>query len=204
VTNSIGSDNSDIKLREEKVLDMQRMLHANARRLLDYVSGKIPADLRSFVDPQDVLQDTFFEAFQRIGDFTPIGDEASYRWLVTIARHRVLALIRMQRASKRGGGRDRVDDVENVVALLQDLAVYTRTPSQSAMSHEIAAAVQKSMRQIEPHFREVIQLRYLEGLSAKQSAERMGRTEGAIFMLCNRGLKAMKEQLQAGALISYG
>jgi RNA polymerase sigma-70 factor (ECF subfamily) len=200
VTETIKPDDCGAKCTDDKSLQLQRMLYAHSPRLLDYLSHKIPADLRGFLEPQDVLQDTFFEAFQRIGEFEPQGADSSYRWVVTIARHRLLALIRMQRSTKRGGGRNRLQDVDGVVSMLQELAVYSRTPSQSAMSHENAAAVQKSMSRIEPQYREAIQLRYIEGLSVKQSAARMGRTEKAIFALCIRGLNALKKQLQAGAI----
>ena len=204
MSEAIDPEDDNIRAHEDKSLQLQRMLHEHAARLLDFVSGKLPADLRSFVEPRDVLQDVFFEAFQRIGEFEPRVNNAAYRWLVTIARHRVLALIRMQRASKRGGGRgafEGVKDVDGVESMLEELAVYTRTPSQSAMSHELAAVMQKSMSRIEPQYKEVIQLRYIDGLSVKQSADKMGRTEGAIFMLCSRGLKSLREHLvEAGGL----
>ncbi len=200
---AINPGKTEVTASGDKSLELQRMLHAHAARLSAYLNGKLPPDLRSVVDSRDVLQDVFFEAFQRINEFEPRGDDASYRWLVTIARHRVLALIRMQRASKRGGGRAGLKDSENVAnveSMLEELAIYSRTPSQSAMSHEVAAVVQKSMSRLEPQYREAIQLRYIDGLSVKQSAERMGRTEGAVFMLCGRALKSLKEHLlQAGA-----
>jgi RNA polymerase sigma-70 factor, ECF subfamily len=200
VKNLPVSENDSINMHADKSLEMQRMLHANTDRLLAYLKHKFPPDLRSFIEPQDVLQDTFFEAFQRINDFQPRGEDDSYRWLMAIARHRLLACLRMQRASKRG--RIKIEEVDDVIAVLDELMVYSRTPSQSAMSHEIAAAIYASMSRIEPHYREVIQLRFINGLSIKQSAERMGRTEGAILMLCDRGLKALKVQLKSIALVN--
>ncbi len=184
-----------------KAVELQRILHLHAPRLLRYLQEKLPADMRAFVEPQDVLQDTFFEAFQRINEFEYRGEDAAYRWLVVIARHRMLALIRMHGAAKRGV-RERIDGDQDVVPMLGEMAVYHRTPSQSAMSHEIAAAVSESMSRIEPQYREAIRLRFLEGLSIKQSAERMGRTEGAILMLCNRGLGALREQLRLLSLLT--
>ena len=66
------------------------MLHEYTPRLLAYLQRHLPPELCRIVEPQDVLQDTFFEAFQRVADFRPDGDDAAYRWLVTIARNRIL------------------------------------------------------------------------------------------------------------------
>lgn len=158
--------------------------------------------LRGYVEPQDVLQDTFFEAFVHIDQFDPRDESAVYDWLAMIARHRMLDLIRMHRSDKRGGGRERFGDADDVIAILQSLAIYSRTPSQSAMSHEAAVVVSESMSRLEPQYSEVIRLRFLEGLSIKQSAERMGRTEAAITMLCNRGLSALRQQLRMISLLT--
>jgi RNA polymerase sigma-70 factor (ECF subfamily) len=173
------------------------MLHQYAPRILEYLQRQLPAELRRIVEPQDVLQDTFFEAFQRLEDFTPDGDEAVYRWLVTIARNRVVSLLRMQRRLKRGGGRGRQAEHSDVLSLLEQLLVYSRTPSQSAMSHDLVLAVQSSIDRLPESYRDVIRCRFLEGLTIKETAARMGRTEGAILMLCNRGLRALKEQMEA-------
>jgi RNA polymerase sigma-70 factor (ECF subfamily) len=189
-------------MNEVQSQELQRMLEANAARLLDFINRKMPPDIRRSVEAQDVLQDTFFEAFQRIGQFSADGEEAAFRWLVTIARHRILAIIRSQRSAKRGGRLGRIEENGDVVALLQDLAIYSRTPSLSAMSHEVAAAVQRSISKIEAPFREIIHLRFVEGLSHRESAARLGSTENAIGVLCHRALKALRVHLEALAIVT--
>jgi RNA polymerase sigma-70 factor (ECF subfamily) len=181
-------------------LVLQRLLHSYSSRLLSYINLQLPIDVRGVVSAQDVLQDVFFEAFQRLAEFRPQGEDSSYRWLVTIARNRVVDVVRSQRRAKRGGKR-RKDQFDDVEGFLEQLAVYSRTPSQSAISHEIASSVQQSVNSLEPHYRQVISFRYLEGLTIKQTAERMGRTEGAVMMLCNRGLKALKLQMETASLL---
>jgi RNA polymerase sigma-70 factor (ECF subfamily) len=188
---------------DAKATRLQELLHVHSQRLLGYITAKIPAELRAYVETQDVLQDTFFEAFQRIAEFEPRTEDGGYAWLVTIARHRMLAIIRMRRAAKRGANAQmHFQGDDDVIQILQSLAIYSRTPSQSAMSHEVALAITESMSRIEPQYREVIQLRFLEGMSVKQSAERMGRSEAAILSLCRRGLDAMREQLRAVSLVA--
>src|SRR5580658_10140249 len=95
--------NSDDAVPEKpgNVEGLAAILHAHSDRLLTYLTRQMSSDLRSFVEPQDVLQDTFFEAFQRSDEFQMQGEDSVFRWLVTIARHRMLAIIRMRRSSKR-------------------------------------------------------------------------------------------------------
>jgi len=162
-----------------------------------YLDRQIPSELRSFIESQDVLQDTLFEAFQRADQFVPDGDDAVFRWMATIARRRVAALLRMQRALKRGGKREAAENLSEVVEALEELARYERTPSRSAMAHEMASAIQDSISRLEPQYRDAVRLRYVDGLSIKEVSGRMRRTEGAILMLCNRGLKALKADLQS-------
>jgi DNA-directed RNA polymerase specialized sigma24 family protein len=38
-------------------------------------------------------------------------------------------------------------------------------------------------------------LRYLEGLRVAEVAKRIGRSEGAVHMLCTRGLQSLREEL---------
>lgn len=184
---------------QSSIMELQAALHAIGDRLQDYVKRQMSADLRGFVEPQDILQDTIFEAFQRSGEFRLLGEGSAYRWLATIARHRILALLRMKHALKRGGKRPDSGAFGGVVGALQELAVYTRTPSQSAMSHEMAKVVQESMISLQTSYREALQFRYIDGLSVKQIANRMGCTDGAVLMLCNRGLKALKAKMESAS-----
>jgi RNA polymerase sigma-70 factor, ECF subfamily len=179
---------------------LQAILHAHSNRLLAYLTRQMSSRLRRFVEPQDVLQDTFFEAFRRSHEFQLQGADSVFRWLVTIARHRMLAIVRMQRSLKRGGQAAEKDGFASVVGFLEELAVYHRTPSQSAMSHELVSVIQQAINALEPQYCRAIQLRYIEGLTVQEAADRMGRTGGSILMLCNRGLAALKVQLQAASL----
>src|SRR6185295_11476983 len=80
---------------------LERLLHVHRERIQQYVERHLPPELRDAIDAQDVLQDTFAAAFRRIGSFKPSGEDAGYRWLVTIARNRIINLVRFVRAAKR-------------------------------------------------------------------------------------------------------
>lgn len=175
---------------------LQRLVHSHGAELIRYIDKHIPDDLRRLVEPQDIVQDTYFEAFQRIAEFAPQDDQAGVRWLKTMARHKLIDMMRINRALKRGSGRI-AEEVRYgpVIALLQDLAVYGRTPSRSAASHEFLAAVQESLGRLEPDQRLAVQYRYIDCLSFREAAEKMNRSEGAMRMLAMRGLDALRAEL---------
>jgi RNA polymerase sigma-70 factor (ECF subfamily) len=177
----------------EPARELQRLTRLHGAELSHYAQRLIPTDLRRTLDPQDVVQDVFFEAFQRLAEFTSHDPDSARRWLKTIARNRLTDLVRRHRAAKRGSGQ-LIEEVHHgsVIALLQDLAVYERTPSRSAVSHEMLALMLKLLDRLEPDQKQAIRLRYIQGLSFNDAAERMGRTDGALRMLVSRGLRAIR------------
>jgi len=178
---------------------LQRLFYLYHKRLLSYVTKHMPEELQQQAEPQDVLQDTFFEVTRRITDFKQDGDQAFFRWIATIARNRIIDLSRMARSLKRGGGRGQINDEETLVQLLEQLAVYSRTPSRSAAAHEFMASFESSLARLSELHQQAIRLRYIDGLSADQAAEKMRRSKGAFHMLCNRGLKALRIELQSAS-----
>ena len=177
-------------------------LRSHGRTVLDYVTRHIPDDLRGWLDPQDVLQETFFDAF-RSSDSFPIGDpDAAARWLMTVARNRLVGHLRRRRAEKRGGGvaDRRIGLGDSLEGMLHELGVYSRTPSRSAVARELFSAVDEALDQLPSDYAQVIRLRHIQGLSQKDTANRMGRSEKAIERLCSRGLAELRIKMRSASL----
>ena len=169
--------------------------------LLRYITKKIPDDIRRTIEPQDILQDVYFEVFRKMESFKATEPGMALRWMLRIARNRLIDLVRLTGAAKRGGGRQTVlaesGSDDSVVKLLQDLSVYERTPSRSAAAHELLAAVQQCLNRLPPDYREALRSRYLEGMPVNDIAARMNRSSGSVLMLCNRGLKALRIEMRS-------
>jgi RNA polymerase sigma factor (sigma-70 family) len=153
--------------------------------------------LSGTVAVEDVLQETFAEVFRRISSFEPQGEAAFYRWLVTIAKHRLADMVKAQQTAKRGGGRragqgQASPGANSVLNLLDLAAVHDHTPSRSAARHEAVSAIQVALAGLNEDYRQALQLRYVKAMPVKEIAETMGRTERAVHMLCNRGLKSLR------------
>lgn len=177
---------------------IQQLLVAHHDRLAAAVAAKVPADLRSVLSADDVCQEAYVAVFQRVTSFQPHSERAFQRWLATIADRKLIDAIRMLRAAKRGSGR-RVEaagadgGASSVVDLLDMVAVHERTPSRSAAHRELVAKVQDALDALKDDYRDALRLHYIESLTVAETARRMGRTDGAVLMLCNRGLRRLAE-----------
>ena len=176
------------------------LLWQNYGRLLASIKRKLPQEVRGVVDSEDILQDTHIEVFRTIGKFEARGEDSFYRWLVTIAGQRLLDRIKEMRRKKRGGGRKRIRVKPGVsgssVGTLLDIVAKTEgTPSRSVARRDRERAVGIALAGLKKDYRDALALRYLEGLPVASIAKRLDRTERAVHMLCNRGLKRLREAM---------
>jgi RNA polymerase sigma-70 factor, ECF subfamily len=176
---------------------LEKLLSLHYPSLLSYAQRHTPSELRREIDPEDVIQDTVFEAIRRIRELRSLDPRSLQAWLFTIARHRIGQLLRFHRSLKRGAGKT-VNEAELdageavVINLLQDLALYERTPSQSALAHELVLRLEDGLARLDIDQRQVLRMRYMQCLSVPEVASALNRTEGAVRMVCMRGLKALR------------
>jgi RNA polymerase sigma-70 factor (ECF subfamily) len=171
-------------------------------RLVVYIQRHCPPQVARQYDAEDILQDILFESFRRIGQFVNNGEDALFRWMVTITRNRMLALLRKEKTEKRGGKMERVspsNDTE-MARLLESLAVYRRTPSQSAASHEAMAVLEQSISKLSEDYRQAITLRFIEGKTHQEIGQAMERSEEAAKMLCHRALKELRNEIGSASM----
>jgi RNA polymerase sigma factor (sigma-70 family) len=167
-----------------------------------YIQRHCPPKIAKLYDVEDVLQDLLFESFRRIGQFLDQGEDALYRWMVTITRNRMLALLRAEDAEKRGGNMERVSPSNDtdMSRLLETLAVYRRTPSQSAASHEAMATLELAIAKLSQDHQRAITLRFLEGKSHEEVGQLMERTTEAAKMLCHRALRELRKEIGSASM----
>lgn len=182
---------------------LERLLVRHHAQLAGDLSRKVPASHQAIISVDDVLQDTYTAAFGSIHSFRSHGASSFYRWLVTIAEHRLFDALRAESTAKRGGGHVRVtlpESSSSAAEWLEVLAEDERTPSQSAARREEAELVRSAMAALNSDYREALRLRYMEGLPVTETAARMNRSEGAVCLLCHRGLKQLHQALGSSTL----
>jgi RNA polymerase sigma-70 factor (ECF subfamily) len=63
-------------------------------------------------------------------------------------------------------------------------------------ANALAAAV-ALLRQLTPDQREVVALRVIVGMTVRETAMVVDKSEGAVRVLCHRGLRTMAERIEA-------
>ena len=179
--------------------ELQLCLLARAATLRSYVAAKIPRSLSTLLTVDDVLQETWVAAFRHIRSFVPNGPGSMDRWLTMIANRKLIDGLRRAQTWNRQGTRLPVvrapEQTASMFSRLALVAAPLRTPSGEVSMREAADAVQIALGGLREDQRSVIRMRYLDGMSLKQIADRLGRSSGAVSALLFRGLRDLRTRL---------
>ncbi len=172
-------------------------MEGRLRLLLDHLAGRA---LRARVDVEDLLQEVYLRALSRPERLPPPepGEAALQRYLVRVARNAVIDAARALRAAKRDGREQRLESSSAEASRsgagpglrASRLAARTAGPLTRLALDEGLRRIQARFAALAPEHRRVIGLRQFEGLSARETARRMGRSESAVHSLYRRALLA--------------
>ena len=124
---------------------------------------------------EDLLQDVFLTAWKRLDG---LRDGAAFGgWLAMIARNRATDFHRRR--------------VE-VVDLPRHLEAHDATAATAE-----AGAVLEVIRSLPETYRETLMLRLVEGMTGPEIAARTGLTDGSVRVNLHRGMKLLREKLDA-------
>jgi len=133
------------------------------------------ASLRILANPadaEDVTQDTFLAAFERMSTYRP--DQALSPWLRAIARHRAIDLVRRRARAPEPEFPAPAESVENI-----------------ALDRIEAERVRAALNRLPSRDRALLVLRYWEDQSVESVARSMGMTEGATRVALLRARRAV-------------
>jgi RNA polymerase sigma-70 factor (ECF subfamily) len=139
---------------------------------------------------EDLTADTFLRALKRIGSFTWQGRDLG-AWLVTIARNLV--------ADHFKSGRYRLEvTTSDVLDADREDRGPEGSPEAAVVDHITNVALLTAVKQLNPEQQECIVLRFLQGFSVAETAQAMGKNEGAIKALQYRAVRALARLLPDG------
>ncbi|MEM7205425.1 MAG: sigma-70 family RNA polymerase sigma factor [Planctomycetota bacterium] len=158
-------------------------------RLLSVIWLRMGPDLRTRMDPEDVLQEVAIEA---INSWPTLEDpQLVGPWLVTLARRKVARILRDQ-----VGVAARDPRREQAMKTSWPMPDRRTGPVTAADRRDRLQQLEAALARLSEDHREVILLSRIEGLAAKEVGERMGRTENAIYLLLSRALKRLAQELR--------
>jgi RNA polymerase sigma-70 factor (ECF subfamily) len=132
---------------------------------------------------EDLTSETFLRALRRIGTFTWQGRDFG-AWLVTIARNLVADHFKSSRFR-----------LEVTTGEMLDPDEVACSPEESVLESLSNASLLAAVKRLNAQQQECVTLRFLQGLSVAETAQVMGKNEGAIKTLQYRAVRTLARLL---------
>ena len=158
-----------------------RLAAAHEDRLRRFIASWGKLHIGPGIDADEIRQETFARAYQSIARFQCQGEGSFFGWLCGIAKHVLL------KAAEKSRRQERLETGVEVPAT-------GTSPSESLRREERLERLQRSIDDLPPDYRRVIQLSRIEGLKIEEVARRLGRSRHSVKHLLARAL----ERLRAG------
>ncbi|SNR48720.1 sigma-70 family RNA polymerase sigma factor [Blastococcus mobilis] len=135
---------------------------------------------------EDITSETFVRALRRIDSLSFQGRDVG-AWLVTIARNIIRDHVKSSRYR-----------LEVTTADMRDADRATDGPEDAVLQHLTNQQLLECVRQLGSEQQECIVLRFLHGLSVSETAQIMGKKDGAIKALQHRAVRRLGGLLPEG------
>jgi RNA polymerase sigma-70 factor (ECF subfamily) len=143
--------------------------------------------LHNAAEAEDVVVEVFSEVWRRAGGYHPERARPA-AWLVTLVRRRAIDRFRERRsheraeerlALERGGGRERIDGIEEQVRL-----------------SELRRLLELALERLPERQREAVCMVYFEGLTQREISKRTRTPIGTVKTRLELGLRKMRERIR--------
>lgn len=140
-------------------------------------------------EAQDVAQDAFVQAFQKLESFR--GDSAFYSWLFRIALN---AAVSRKRKTKRM--RASLEAAREAAGIEPEDSHPTVRPSHAMELNERQELVQQGLAQLSEEFRTVLVLKEMEGLKYEEIADLVDCPIGTVRSRIHRARLELRQKLE--------
>lgn len=158
------------------------LVRQHETRILRLVRGMVPEH-----DAEDVAQDAFLKAFRKLPEFD--GRSRFYTWVYRIASNTAMDWCKRERY-RRHAPLPATPEGEDA------LADETPGPRKAAHRRELAAAIDAAIASLPEHYRTMVVLREVEGLSYEEIGETLGITKGTVESRLFRARERLREKLK--------
>lgn len=131
--------------------------------------GKLLNFIRQRVDDEEeareILEETLATAWESRRNFS--GRSAFFTWLCGIARHEIADFYRKKRLKNL---------LFSHLPWLEDLATQALGPEQELLKKELIQNVRNTLNNLDKGYQEVLRLKYYQGLTVAQIAQKLNET----------------------------
>ena len=195
------------RARAGELAARQQLLLRHHTELMRLIRREQAAKLRAVLDPEDVLQEVYVTLIGSFDSFAGEDLNMLRRWVQTVARNKVRELRRQQLdVVKRGAGRERARFNGRFSQASAPLAAvlegHMTSVSGKAVRIEALDALAAALAMLPSHYRQVLELRYLLGLSVDEVAQRTNRSRGSVLMISHRAKQQAAEFIRQFPLLT--
>lgn len=134
--------------------------------------------VRRRVDPDDVLQESFLDVSRRLDEYLAKRPMPFFLWVRLLTGQKLAEFHRRHLdAARRDAGREVTPGsipAASTVSMAGRFVDPGHSPSEEAARSEVLERVQRALEGLEEIDREVLALRYFEGLSSQEAATVLG------------------------------
>jgi RNA polymerase sigma-70 factor (subfamily 1) len=180
--------------------EFDALLEPHRAFLREVIHRGMDARLRAVLEPEDVMQDVMLAAYRGLAE-ARFPSEAAFRgWLETLARNRLIDLVRRHFKTERrlhpAVSLDETAAGSEGVHLREAIPAYGPGASTIATRREEAEALEQILKRLPAHHREIIRLLEIERLSTAEIAVRLGKKPATLRKALARALKACRDAMK--------
>lgn len=151
-------------------------------KLLSFIKSKVEDN----DEVEEIYQETLISAYESWGRFSRRSTVLT--WLVSIAKHEIADYYRKKKIKVFLFSR---------IPWLENLAAEALGPEQELLKKELERRVRRVMGEMREEYRQVLKLKYYEGLSVLEIANKLNESTKAIESRLFRARKAFAKALSA-------
>ena len=180
--------------------ELGAFIESHRRQLLSYVDRNIGPALRSRLEPEDIFQEVTIAALGSLDQFNAEGRDP-FRLLCQLAEQRIIDAHRHHvAAQKRSASREVSIDApvgsSDGFGFIDLLVASITTASQAFSKDQKEFRLQQAIAELSEEHRDILQMRFVEGMATKEIADRVGKSDGAIRVLLTRTVAHLQEILK--------
>lgn len=171
-------------------------------RLWRMVNFRMDRRLLGRIDPDDVLQEAYLDAAQRLPHYLQDSTKSFFIWLRLIVNQTMIDIHRRHLGSRMRDANREISlhrpayPQATSVSLAAHLLDSMTSPSQAAVKAELSRQLEESIAAMDPIDQEVLALRHFEELSNTEVAEALGIQQKAASIRYVRAVARLKSVLQ--------
>jgi RNA polymerase sigma-70 factor (ECF subfamily) len=164
--------------------------------LCSVVEMRLDQRLRQRLDPSDVVQEAYADAYRRLQDFLTRRPMSFRLWLRKTTQERLIKIHQQHLEAQRRSVRREIPLPDHSsLALAQQLIAGDLAPSQRAAQRELATLVRQALAQLADTDREVLLMRYVEKWSNQEIGEVLNLDPDTVSKRHGRALLKLQQVL---------